>query len=303
MRNQSEIDFNRRELDFRSPKVAEVLPEYFQADYPTLITLLETYYDYLDSDGTFNDDLRGLLRSKDIDGVSIRFLDYLMKETGGGLSADNFSDPREALKNFPNFFRTKGSLLSVQHFFRALYGEEPEIVYPKDFLFIVGESKCGAESLKYIQNGALYQTLSVLVKSSIPISTWRTLYKELVHPAGFYLGGEVLLVETATILPITPTSIEDSNANNLVLAETATSIFTASLEPLTAVIADSSGNVSVSLETFISQSALATPTLLDQQYNDIAGMATDTPPTFDIDSDGTNNPIDFSNENETFDKN
>jgi hypothetical protein len=60
-------------------------------------------------------------------------------------------------------------LYSAEGFFRAFYGEQPEIVYPKNNLFIVGESKVGPESLKYIQNGALYQVLSVLVRSGVPI--------------------------------------------------------------------------------------------------------------------------------------
>jgi len=57
----------------------------------------------------------------------------------------------------------------------------------------VNESQIGTESLRYIQNGALYQIFSVLIKSSIPIAQWRELYKKFVHPAGFYLGGSVVL--------------------------------------------------------------------------------------------------------------
>ena len=50
--NNSETlkDFNRLSLNYRKSLVQEVLPEYFQTDYPDLITFLEGYYEYLDSD-------------------------------------------------------------------------------------------------------------------------------------------------------------------------------------------------------------------------------------------------------------
>jgi hypothetical protein len=124
----------------------------------------------------------------------LTLLNQIFKEIGQGLvSADYFTDPRQAAGLLANFYKIKGSIYSAEGFFRAFYGEQPEIVYPKNNLFIVGESKVGAESLKYIQNGALYQVLSVLVRSGVPITKWRDIYKAFVHPAGFYLGGEVII--------------------------------------------------------------------------------------------------------------
>ena len=43
--------YNRRPRNFLHRKVRDALPEYFTQDYPKLITFLEKYYDYLDSDG------------------------------------------------------------------------------------------------------------------------------------------------------------------------------------------------------------------------------------------------------------
>lgn len=192
MTNNTLEDFGRRDLSFKVPKVVEVLPEHFGSEYPQLIALLEAYMEFMDSDGNVNDRIREISTVRDIDAVSIEFLNFLLEETGNGISADTFVDPREIAKNFPDFYRFKGSLFSAQSFFRALHGEEAEISYPKDQVFIVGESRIGPESLRFIQNGALYQTLSVLVRSSRPISEWQDLYKRYVHPAGFYLGGQVL---------------------------------------------------------------------------------------------------------------
>lgn len=207
-------DYGRRHLDFKTPKVVEVLPEYFGGDYPQLISLLEAYNEFMDSDGNVNDDLRQVLKVRDVDGVSLKFLEYLIQEIGNGISINKFDDPREIVRNFPDFYRIKGSNFSAKSFFRALYGEEVEILYPKDNVFIVNESLIGAESLRYIQNGALYQTLSILIKSSRPISQWKDLYKRYVHPAGFYLGGEVLAEGVVNLsLNFMPEAIPDSDAS------------------------------------------------------------------------------------------
>ena len=43
--------YNRRPRNFLHRKVRDALPEFFTQDYPKLVTFLEKYYDYLDSDG------------------------------------------------------------------------------------------------------------------------------------------------------------------------------------------------------------------------------------------------------------
>ena len=43
-------DFNRISPSFRNYSVTEVLPQYFTSEYPNLISFLEGYYEYIDSD-------------------------------------------------------------------------------------------------------------------------------------------------------------------------------------------------------------------------------------------------------------
>lgn len=52
----------------------------------------------------------------------------------------------------------------------------------------------GAESQKFITDDKLYQTFAILIKSELPISTWRSVYKLFAHPAGMYLGAEIQIV-------------------------------------------------------------------------------------------------------------
>ena len=185
-------DFNRRNINLHGNLVKEVLPEYFQTEYPSLVAFLEGYYEYVDSDETTSI-INDLFTIRDIEHASVNQLDQIFKEIAGGASRDYFQNPREALRMFANFYRVKGSRYSDEGFFRAFFQETVEIEFPKKDMFIVSESVIGSESLKFIQNNALYQVFSILVRSSIPIVRWRDLYRQFVHPAGFFIGGEVVL--------------------------------------------------------------------------------------------------------------
>jgi hypothetical protein len=206
MRDRTLKDYKRQADIFHRPQVKEVLPEYFQKDYPDLLQFIEYYYEESleDEDLTVFDDLFAI---REIEATELRYLDNIFKEVGAGVSSDLFSNPREMLRSFAEFFRKKGTLWSSEQFFRSFFNEQVEVIYPKKDLFIVSESNIGPESLKVLQNGALYQVLSVLIRSGIPSALWRELYVKLVHPAGFFLGSEVVAEGTGLGLLGAPTVI------------------------------------------------------------------------------------------------
>lgn len=304
------LDFNRRALNLTESKVREVLPSHYVTDYPDLVKFLEYYYDWMDSDEThgFDKSIQDLYYIRDLNATETSFLNQIFYEIGQGLiSADYFVDPALVGNLLANFYRIKGSLYSAEGFFRAFYGEQPTIEYPKNNLFIVGQSQIGPESLKYIQNGALYQVLSVLVKSSVPISKWRDLYKAFVHPAGFYLGGEVLIEASANLaLGTMPLSVADSDAGVFSLETATAALNPTALGELVVVYPDS-------LDSDISPEYLVTDTVskytsltvaeLNALYNNIEDVIDANSPTFDEDSDGTIKAVKFSNTLETMDQN
>ena len=65
-------DQNRRALNFASAKVKDVLPEYFVSDYSKLVTFLEKYHDFLDSDGDneFKKEINDIFAIRDIEQTS-----------------------------------------------------------------------------------------------------------------------------------------------------------------------------------------------------------------------------------------
>jgi hypothetical protein len=192
-------DLNRRNLSFSRSKVKEVLPEYFADAYPNLVTFLEKYYEYLEDENanSFKTEINNLFIARDPEQVDEDKLDYILQEVGNGLkSASFFDNPRLMTSLLSRFYRVKGSLNSIEGFFRGFFGQEVTIEYPKNQMFIVGNSEIGYDSQKFIQNNKLYQIFSILIKSAIATAEYNDLYLKFVHPAGFYFAGQVELEGT-----------------------------------------------------------------------------------------------------------
>ena len=208
-------DLNRRNLSFSQSKVREVLPEYFVESYPNIVTFLEKYYDYLESinDDSFKRQINQLFVLRDPDQVDLDKLDYILQEVGNGLKSSSFFDnPRLMTSLLTNFYQVKGTRSSIEGFFRGFFGQEITVEYPKRNIFVVGESEIGYESEKFVQDNALYQIFSILIKSGLSTSSYNDLYLKFVHPAGFYFAGEVELEGNKAfgITPFTESQLRDS---------------------------------------------------------------------------------------------
>ena len=187
-----EYHHSRKPKNFQHRKVREALPEYFTSEYPKLVTFLEKYYQFLDSDGTssFGKELRQAYDLRDVHATTQ--LDNLISEIASGLpNGDAFTDARYAATRLAELQRNKGTRFATEEFFRLFFKEEVEVEFPKKDIFTVGSSKIGTESLKFIQNGALYQVFSVLIKTALSAPTWEELYKKFMHPAGFFIGARI----------------------------------------------------------------------------------------------------------------
>ena len=195
-------DNNRRDLNLMHVELASVLPDYFLEDYPQLLTLLDKYYDWMADSDNPSRRIQDMYRNRDITQVEEGLLQYIEDELLLGQSYfSGFINKREAAKYSNLLYRSKGTLYSIQQFFRAFYGIDPDVIYTKNNVFIVGESHIGAESNKFLTNAKLYQTLALLIRVGIPYNVWSDVYKLFAHPAGMYVGAEVQLVSSNEAIP------------------------------------------------------------------------------------------------------
>jgi len=195
------VEYNRRAINFRRAQVENVLPEYFSSSFPKFISLLNRYYEY-ENENDSTELLNHLFQSRDITEADITLLSYIEEELLLGQNYfEGFPNKRAAANFSSTLFRAKGSKYSIQWFFRSFYNLDPEIIYTKNNVFKLNDpnTKLGVESVKYLTDDKLYQTYALLIKIGVPIKDWRQLFKLFVHPAGMYLGGEVLLLSVVDL--------------------------------------------------------------------------------------------------------
>lgn len=193
------LDKRRRHLRLQPDQVDLALPEHFAASYPKFINLLSFYYEF-QGEQNATELLHHLFASRDITETDITLLSYIEDELLlGDAYFESFATgdaEKRAAANFSNtLFRSKGTKFAIEWFFRSFYGIDAEVVETNQQVFELGkpESTIGPASLHYLTDDKLYQTFAYLVRSSIPITQWEELFKLFVHPAGMYLGGELLI--------------------------------------------------------------------------------------------------------------
>ena len=285
--------YNRRPRNFLRRSVRDVLPEHFTQDYPKLVTFLEKYYDYMDSDeaSSFDHQLKKIYQTRDTQETPSNLLTNLIQEIAGGNTGENFIDPNFYAQRIHELHRTKGSRFSIEEFFRAFFQVHPEVVFPKQDIFTIGYdsagplSKIGPESNKFIRNNALYQVFSILIKSPLSQSTWLELYKKFVHPAGFYIAGQVVTDVEAVGTFTAPLVIEDS-ANRKVIS-TAAITAQAPFTQLTALFDSSDGTIfRARLDEKVSEYQTLSATQLQGFYRNVDELITANSFTFDDSGQG-----------------
>jgi len=297
-------DQNRRALNFASAKVKDVLPEYFVSDYSKLVTFLEKYHDFLDSDGDneFKKEINDIFAIRDIEQTSTENLDLVISEIGDGLrSASFFSEPRLMARLLANFYRAKGTRNSTEGFFRGFFDEEVTIEYPKVNIFTINDAdnnflshQIGADSQKFIQDNFRFQIFSILVKSGISVSAYENLYKKLVHPSGFHFAGEVALELQGQI---NVTALQGSDSDEIrgissidpIISGTATVAPIAPFTQLTSLLDSNGLAVRIVPDQYLQDFSTVTVGTLDSYYDHTIDIVNPNSFTFD-DSDNTHRP-------------
>ena len=283
---------NRRPRNFLHRKVRDALPEFFTQDFPKLVTFLEKYYDYLDSDdvSSFDNQLRQIYQTRDTQEIPSKLLSTLISEIAAGNTGDNFTDPNFYAQRIHELHRTKGSRFSIEEFFRAFYQQNVEVEYPKNNIFTLGHdsagplSRIGAESNKFIRNNALYQVYSILIKSPLSQTTWIELYKKFVHPAGFYVAGSVVTDTEAIGNASAPLASLDS-ANRVIEGIGIASAFVPFTQ-MTALLDSDGTPIRVGLDQKISVYQSLTALQLQGFYRNVEEIITPNSFTFDDSGQG-----------------
>jgi hypothetical protein len=106
-----------------SSVVSRQIPEFIREDYPTFVTFVEAYYEYLQDQGV------DLSTARDIDQTLEEFVLEFKKELAHNLPAIQGNE-RFLLTHIKDQYLSKGSEASYKLLFRLLFGKKVELTYP-----------------------------------------------------------------------------------------------------------------------------------------------------------------------------
>lgn len=285
-------DNNRRNYTFTdNHQVEQALPDYFKTEFPKLLQLLEYYYQWEDSADSPSRLIHDIILARDITANDVTLLKFIEDELLLGQSYfEGFDNKRAAAKYSNTLYRSKGTLYAIQQFFRTFYGINPVVSYPKEQRFIVGDdqSRIGPESLRFLTDDKLYQVFALLIRAELPISEWREAYKLFAHPAGMYVGGEVLIeAAVENVLDIDMPDYQKISINPIIQ-----STATLSYQPITDLTGEvdsdgrgTYGKMRIDLPTAIDTYQDLTIEEINQYYRSMEELISPSSPTFDADSD------------------
>lgn len=307
-------DINRRDISLSRDYVERVLPEYFGEEYPKFIALLKAYYDYLDQEGNFGDQLKSLATTRDIGQTKASNLTFIEDELLLGQNyLEGILDTRTGAELSNNYYRTKGTKFAIQRFFRSFFNTDPQIIYGKQFVFTVGESQIGPNSQKYIMDDKIYQYWGLLIKSDKARKEWIELYKLFAHPGGMYVGSQVQVVSFNQDPSFDTMPISIPPASTIPTYQSEAFGVLSGLTEISGIIAsdvDSSGFMRIDLDRYVTEDFIdpasgntyGTLEYLNDQYQSIRDMIKETSPRMDEDSDGTYaSAMKFTNDQITMD--
>jgi hypothetical protein len=153
-----------------SDKVSSQLPEFVRANYPTFVSFLEAYYEYLDTQAV------DLVKTKDIDESLDEFITYFKMELANNFPVDsNKTKERFLLKHVKDQYLAKGSEASYKLLFRILFGKDVYMDYPGKRMLRISDGKWKQDVSIFVRVDA--GDPKTLIGKTVDIQTSKKIYR------------------------------------------------------------------------------------------------------------------------------
>ena len=159
---QGDIKTETRNTSFL---IEEQFPEHIRDDYPTFVTFLKKYYEFMDQDAKQSDEIVNY--SNDIDYAQEAFLDKWRGALVNDFPKSVKVDKRFFYKRAKDFYEAKGNRESIETFFRLMYAENVEVQYPSRYILKPSDALYSVEQavkLQGVENIAALYPLSLAGK-------------------------------------------------------------------------------------------------------------------------------------------
>ncbi len=143
---QGDIKTETRNTSFL---IEEQFPEHIRDEFPTFVTFLKKYYEFMDQDSKQSDEIVNY--SNDIDYAQEAFLDKWRGALANDFPKSVTVDKRFFYKRAKDFYEAKGNRESIETFFRLLYGENVEVQYPSRYILKPSDAYYSVEQAVKLQ--------------------------------------------------------------------------------------------------------------------------------------------------------
>jgi len=170
------------------------LPEFVRAEYPTFVSFVEAYYEFLDNQGV------DLATVRDIDETLDEYLKYFKGELAHNypvVSTDTNTE-RFLLRHIKEQYLAKGSEASYKLLFRLLYGKDVFIDYPGRMMLRVSDGR-------WTQDVSIFVKVAqgdpiALIGKTINIQTGKKIYNTDVVSGVDAFSGVTASVQNAVVV-------------------------------------------------------------------------------------------------------
>ena len=144
--------------------VPDQVPEFVREEYPKFVSFLKAYYEFLEKSADTNNDLINVskqIRSiSDVDSSLDEFEQNFYNKFTSLLPRDTAVRKDILYKNISQLYRSKGSIESYKFLFRMLFGEEVDVIEPKNEILKASASVWSVENSVRMDPDIFYQKVT-----------------------------------------------------------------------------------------------------------------------------------------------
>jgi len=129
-----------------APLIRSQLPSYAHDKYPTFVSFITTYFEWLDEENNYSYFLNEFKSNIDIDQSNDNFVEQFLQEFVEGIPTFDLKIPKnELVKLIREFYISKGTEESFKFIFRVLYNKDVDISYPRDYVLSSSDNTYGGD--------------------------------------------------------------------------------------------------------------------------------------------------------------
>lgn len=161
-----------------SALVPSQFTEYFRENGPNLIAFIKAYYEWLEQEGNVLYYSRRHIQDRDVDATLDEFLTHFKTKYAPAFQFDTAVETRRVIKNALTFYRARGTDLSVEMFFKMVFGVDADVYHPGDDVFVLSSGDWRKDN--YIEVAPSAVVNSLVGKEVVGVTSGATAFADRV---------------------------------------------------------------------------------------------------------------------------